>query len=255
VRALTLTFSQVRYVNKAFWRNPTRAFFTFAFPLMFLIIFTSLLGGGTIRLGLLTVKVSQYYVAAMAAYGVIMASYNYVATSIVFQRESGILKRTNGTPLPSSSFLAARVIHSLAIGVLLVMITAAFGRIAYGVPIPTGMTLLRLLIMLAVGAGAFCALALALTAAIPDADASQPIVMASMFPLLFLSGIFIAFGNGTPAWILWIARIFPVRHFALGLQAAFLGTPFAWTDVAIVAAWGIAGLLVAIRYFRWEPGR
>jgi ABC-2 type transport system permease protein len=253
--ALRLTFSQLRYVNKAFWRNPTRAFFTFAFPLMFLVIFTSLLGGGTVHLGPLSIKLSSYYVAAMAAYGVIMACYNYIATSIVFQREAGILKRTNGTPLPSSSFLAARVIHAIVVAVLLVAITAAFGRLAYGVRVPTGMNLIDLLAMLAVGAAAFCALALALTGFIPDADASQPIVMVSIFPLLFLSGIFIAFGNSTPSWILWVARIFPIRHFALGLQAAFLGTPFAWTDVGIVAAWGVAGLVVAIRYFRWEPQR
>ena len=37
---------QSRYVNKAFWRNPASAFFTFAFPLMFLVIFTALLGRG-----------------------------------------------------------------------------------------------------------------------------------------------------------------------------------------------------------------
>jgi ABC-2 type transport system permease protein len=35
---------QFRFTNKAFWRNPASAFFTFAFPLMFLVIFTSLLG-------------------------------------------------------------------------------------------------------------------------------------------------------------------------------------------------------------------
>ena len=39
-----LTFSQLRYVNKAFWRNPASAFFTFALPLIFLVIFTALLG-------------------------------------------------------------------------------------------------------------------------------------------------------------------------------------------------------------------
>ena len=47
--AVTMTASQVRYVNKAFWRNPASAFFTFAFPLMFLVIFTSLLGHGTVH--------------------------------------------------------------------------------------------------------------------------------------------------------------------------------------------------------------
>ncbi len=69
----------------------------------------------------------------------------------------------------------------------------------------------------------------------------------------FLSGIFIAFGNDTPSWILWIARIFPVRHFALGMQAAFLGTPFSWADVLVVAAWDIGGMLLAVRYFHWDP--
>ena len=44
--AVGLTLRQVRYTNKAFWRNPASAFFTFAFPLMFLVIFTALLGGG-----------------------------------------------------------------------------------------------------------------------------------------------------------------------------------------------------------------
>ena len=42
--AVGLTLRQVRFTNKAFWRNPASAFFTFAFPLMFLVIFTALLG-------------------------------------------------------------------------------------------------------------------------------------------------------------------------------------------------------------------
>jgi ABC-2 type transport system permease protein len=51
----------------------------------------------------------------------------------------------------------------------------------------------------------------------------------------------------------WIARIFPVWHFAKGMQAGFLGTAFSWTDVMIVAAWGLAGLLASVRFFSWEP--
>ena len=49
--AVGLTWFQMRYVNKAFWRNPASAFFTFAFPLMFLVIFTALLGSGTVLVG------------------------------------------------------------------------------------------------------------------------------------------------------------------------------------------------------------
>lgn len=251
--AMSMTATQVRYVNKAFWRNPARAFFTFAFPLMFLVIFTSLLGNGKVHLGSLTVKQSTYYVAAMAAFGVITACFNNIALTVAFQRDAGILKRTNGTPLPGWAFLASRVVHAVLVAILLVLLTAVFGRAAYSAHLPTGTALLEFAVMVFVGAASFCALGLAITAAMPNAEAANAIVFATIMPLLFLSGIFIAFDNSTPDWILWIARVFPVRHFALGLQAGLLGTPFHWSDVLVVAGWGVAGLLLAIRYFRWEP--
>jgi ABC-2 type transport system permease protein len=253
MNALALTATQVRYVNKAFWRNPASAFFTFAFPLMFLVIFTSLLGNNSVQIGLRTVNTSTYYVASMAAFAVITACYTNVATTITFQRDAGVLKRTNGTPLPAGSFLGARMVHALLVSVVLVGLTTAFGRAFYHADVPTGITLLRFLVVLMVGAAAFCALGLAITAVIPNADASLAIVNATILPLLFLSGIFIPFGNDTPAWVEWIARIFPVKHFADGMQAGYLGTAFSWTDVLVVAAWGLAGMLLAIRFFSWEP--
>lgn len=253
MRTLQLTALQVRYVNKAFWRNPASAFFTFAFPLLFLVIFTSLLGHSTVRIGPRTVNTSTYYVAAMAAFAVITACFNNIAMAVTFQREAGVLKRINGTPLPSVSFLAARILHALFVTLLLVAITVAFGRAFYGASVPAGTTLLRFLVVVVVGATTFCALGLAVTAVIPNADASAPIVNAVILPVEFLSGIFIAFGNSTPDWILWFARAFPVRHFALGMQAGLLGTAFSWTDVLIVAAWGLGGLLLAVRFFSWEP--
>jgi ABC-2 type transport system permease protein len=249
-----LTVSQIRYANKAFWRNPASAFFIFAFPLMFLVIFTALLGHGTVRLSpTRVVNTTTYYVAAMAAFGVISASYTNIAISVSVQRDNGVLKRINGTPLPSSVYLGARMAHALFVAVVLVVITAAFGRIFYSAEIPTGGTLLLFLVMLVVGAASFCALGFAITSIIPNADASPAIVNASILPLLFLSGVFIPLGSDAPAWIVWIARIFPVRHFAVGLQAGFLGTPFHWTDVLVVAVWGLGGLLFSVRFFSWEP--
>lgn len=255
MNAAALTVSQVRYVNKAFWRNPASAFFTFAFPLMFLVIFTALLGHGTVPIGPRLINTTTYYVAAMASFAVISACYTNIAISVTFQRDAGVLKRTNGTPLPSAAFLGARMLHALLVAVLLVVITAAFGRAFYGAAIPSGGSLIRFLIMLLVGAASFCALGLAITAAIPNADSSPAIVNATILPLLFLSGIFIPFGNDTPSWVLWLARIFPVKHFADGMQAGFIGTGFHWTDLLIVAAWGLGGLMLAARFFSWEPRR
>jgi ABC-2 type transport system permease protein len=253
MNTLRLTGVQLRYVNKAFWRNPASAFFTFAFPLMFLVIFTALLGHYTVQLGSRTINTSTYYVASMACFSVLTACFNNIASAVTFQREDAVLKRAHGTPLPGSAFLGARILHAVLIAVVLVVITAAFGRAVYGADIPAGVTLLRFIVALLIGAAAFCALGLAATTVIPNADAAAPVVNAIILPLEFLSGIFIAFGNTTPSWILWVARVFPVRHFVLSMQAGFLGTAFKWTDVLVVAAWGVAGMLLAIRFFSWEP--
>ncbi len=252
---LALTARQVRFTNKAFWRNPASAFFTFAFPLMFLVIFTSLLGNNTVTIGGKAIKTSTYYVAGMAAFAAITACYTNIAISVTFQRDSGVLKRTRGTPLPGWAYLLARVVHAVLMAILLVAICAVFGKVAYGATIPTGATLVNFLIMLIVGAASFCALGLAVTAIIPNADSSPAIVNATILPLLFLSGIFITIGDDAPAWIRWTGKVFPVRHFAEGMGAGFLGTPFHWNDVLVVALWGLAGLLLAARYFSWEPRR
>jgi ABC-2 type transport system permease protein len=248
-----LTLFQLRFVNKAFWRNPASAFFTFAFPLMFLVIFTALLGDGHVRLGGHEVRQSTYYVAAMGAFAVISACYTNIAIGLTFQRDSGVLKRTRGTPLPAMAFFAARVIHAMLMAFLLVAITVAFGRVVYGAEVPTGLTLLRFLAILAVGSAGFCALGFAITILIPNDDAAAPVVQATILPLLFLSGVFIPIGDNAPSWVGGVSSAFPVKHFSDAMRAGFLGTSFRWTDVVVVAAWGLGGLLVAIRRFDWEP--
>lgn len=244
---------QLGYVNKAFWRNPSSAFFTFAFPLMFLVIFTSLLGHGRIHLPGRTVDTSTYYVAAMAAFSVISSCYTNISIGLTVQRDTGVLKRTRGAPISSGVFLASRLVHALFVSVLLVAITAAFGRILYQADIPVGLSLVHFLVVLVVGALAFCALGFAITAAIPNAEAAPAIVNATILPLLFLSGVFIPLGARAPSWIVWIGKVFPVRHFAAGMQAGFLNVSFNWNDVVFVALWGLAGFVVARRYFSWEP--
>ena len=89
VTTTALTFDKSGYVNKAFWRNPLAPFFTFAFPLMFLVIFTSLLGNGTVHIGLMSVKASTYYVAAMASFGVITARYSNIVMTMAFSAAPG----------------------------------------------------------------------------------------------------------------------------------------------------------------------
>jgi ABC-2 type transport system permease protein len=247
---------QVRTTNKAFWRNPASAFFTFAFPLMFLVIFTALLGSGTAEI-VPGVEIQQdsYYVAAMAAFAVITATYTNLAISVTFTRDAGILKRTRGTPLPGGIYLSGRLTHAILISILLVVITSAFGVAFYDAEVPTGVLLWENLVTVIVGSMAFSALGLATTAIVPNAEAAPAVVNAIILPLLFLSGIFIPIGPDAPEWMKVVGNVFPVKHFAEAMLGSFYGPPlpFEWSDVLVVAVWGVAGLLAAITFFSWEP--
>ncbi len=255
MRALRLALIQVRYVNRAFWRNPAAAVFTFGFPLIFLFIFSEVLGNSRVRLGAVTVASSTYYVAAMSAFAVVTACYTNLAITVSSQREMGILKKLRATPLPAGSYIAARMIHAVAVAIGLVLVTAALGTAFFGAKFPTGPALGGFLACLVVGAASFAALGLALSAAVPSVESSSAVVNATALPLLFLSGVFVPLGSNSPAWLRLVAKILPVWHFARGMEAGYVGIAFHWSDIGAIAAWGALGALVAARYFRWEPRR
>lgn len=248
---------QVRYANKAFWRNPAAAFFTFVFPLMFLVIFTAVIGGGRSRIAGVELDEHRYFLVAMMSFAVITACYTNLAMSVTAQREAGILKRVRGTPLPGWLYLAGRVVFSTLVALLLVVISGLFGFFVYGTTGPSGTSVVEFAVTLIVGAATFAAIALAMTPAIPNDDAAPAVVNGVIFPLLFLSGIFFPITDSAPEWISTVGNLFPVRHFADAMRASFFGSPFrfSWSDVAVVALWGVAALLLAVRYFSWEPRR
>ena len=255
--SLVLALRQVRYENRAFWRNPLSAFFVFVFPLMFLVIFNLLFGNRELELPGGTTNTSTFYVPAIVAMAVIYTCFNNVSIGVCFARDQGLLKRVRGTPLPRWTFLFGRIVHSVLLAVLLVAIVTAAGALLYDVDVPTN-TLPAFLVTLAVGAATFCALGMAITAAIPNAEASPAVVNVMILPLLFISDIFIPLQDA-PAWLTTFADVFPVGHFASALHAAFdpfeTGAGLEWVDLAVMAAWLVVGLVAAVRFFSWEPRR
>ncbi len=254
---LALALRQVKYENRSFWRNPPAAFFTFVFPLMFLVIFNLLFGNEDLDLPGGTANVSTFYVPAIAALSVISAAYTNLAMMVAVARDQGLLKRTRGTPLPAWSFLFGKIAHATLVALLLVAIVAAAGVIFYDVDLPSN-TMPAFLLTLAVGAATFSSLGLAITAVVPNSDAAPAIANGTIMPLLFISDVFIR-TEDAPSWLNTIADIFPIKHFSEALQTAFnpfeTGAGFEFGDLAVMAAWGFAGLLVAVRFFSWEPRR
>ncbi len=250
---MSLVLHQLRYDQKVFWRNPAAVFFTVAFPVVLLLIFATVFGDQTIDVAG-GIEVTTYYVPAIITLAVISATMQTLAMTLVIAREDSRLKRGRGTPMPAWVFIAGRVGNSVIVALLMMALVAVLGRVLYGVPIPWAQAP-ELLVVLAVGAASFCCLGIALTAVIPSQDAAAPIVNAILLPLYFLSGVFIP-EDELPQDVIDFANHFPIRHFFDATFDAYIrgaGTGLAWSDLAVVAAWGVAGLLLAIRFFRWTP--
>src|SRR5690606_3354416 len=187
---LALGVRQARYEMRAFWRNPAAAFFTFVFPLMFLFIFNSVFGDGDIPVPGGTVDTSTFYVPAILAFSVISATYTNISMTIVYSRDEGLLKRLRGTPLPPLAYFMGRILRSIGVTLILVVIVIAAGTLFYGAELETE-KVPWLVVTLVAGSACFCALGLAITGFVPNADAAPAVINASILPLLFISNVFI----------------------------------------------------------------
>jgi len=250
---MSLVWHQLRYDQKVFWRNPAAVFFTVAFPVVLLLIFATVFGDQEIDVAG-GIEITTYYVPAIITLATISATMQTLAMSLVIAREDGRLKRGRGTPMPPWVFIAGRIGNSVVVAVLMLALVAVLGKLLYGVAIPWERAP-ELLLVLAVGAASFSCLGIALTAAIPSQDAAAPIVNVILLPLYFLSGVFIP-EDELPQGVIDFAGHFPIRHFFQAFFDAYVsgaGAAVSWGDLGVVGLWGLGGLLLAARFFRWTP--
>jgi ABC-2 type transport system permease protein len=253
VTGIRLAADQVVLEQKRFWRNPASAVFTFMFPIFFLVIFGSF-NVGT-RLGSLgDIDFNQFFTPNIVAFGVMSACWVNLGINLPFRRDTGLLKRVRGTPMPPWVFLAGVVANAFLVSALLTVVVVGFGEVAYGVTFPLE-RLPDLVLVLLVGASAFSAIGIAVASLVPNADAGPAIVNAVYFPLVFLSGTF--FPVKSSSVLGRIGSVFPVRPFLQATFATFdplrVGSHLSWRDLAVVAIWGVAAALFALKRFRWEP--
>jgi ABC-2 type transport system permease protein len=202
-----------------------------------------------------TLKESVYYVPSLIAWGVITATFSNLALSVVRNRESGIYKRRRATPLPASAIITSRAAVAVLTALAITVVMLGIGWAAYRASIP-GHTAAAFVLDVIVGAVVFCCLGFAAASLIGSVDAVQPVVWATILPLSFISGIFIPVSR-LPAWLAYIGYVFPVHPLAAALLQAYnpytTGSGLNWGYLTILAAWGVAGLIIAIRRFNWLP--
>jgi ABC-2 type transport system permease protein len=222
---------------------------------LFLVIFASVFRNADVKVPGGRINESVYYVPGIIAFGIIAAAFSNVAVTVVRTREAGIYKRRRATPLPASAVIAGRALVGVLTALAITIVLLVIGWAAYSASIP-GRTAAAFVLDIIVGAAVFCCLGFAVACLIGNVDAAQPITLAIILPLAFISGIFIPAGE-LPSWLVGISDVFPVRALAAALLAAYnphtTGSGLRWGDLAVLAAWGAAGLIFAMLRFRWLP--
>jgi ABC-2 type transport system permease protein len=247
-RDLALVWHQVRYEQLSFWRNPQSAFFTFVFPVVLISIFGALFHGAGHSSYFYGLSALQYYVPTIAAVSVLGACYSQLAIVLATRRQDGILKRVRATPLPAWAYFLGLLGHCIVVSVIDITLIVAVGRL-FGVPLPTHWAAIAAALVL--GAACFCALGVAVASLIRNAEAAPAVVQLVAFPLIFISGTYLPIHSSV---LNQVTGVLPVRPFNQALMGPFAQhTGFAWHDLAVLLAWGVAGALVAIRRFRWNP--
>jgi len=245
---LGLVTHQVGYEQLSFWRNPQSAVFTFVFPVLFVTIMGALFGsvGKSSYFGGLSAL--QYYVPTIAALSVLGSCYGQLAVALATRRQNGILKRVRATPLPAWAYFTGLLAHCVLVSLVDIALIVGVGRL-YGMPFPSQW--LAITLTLALGAACFCALGVAVASVISNAEAAPAVAQLVLFPLLFLSGTYMPIHSQL---LNQIAGWLPVRPFNEALTGPLSRhTGADWRHLAILAAWGAAGAVVAIRRFRWNP--
>ena len=184
----------------------------------------------------------------IAALSVLGSCYGQLAVALAGRRQAGILKRVRATPLPAWAYFGGLLAHCVLVSVVDFVLIVGVGRL-YGVPFPSHW--IAIAITLVLGAASFCALGVAVASLIANAEAAPAVAQLVLFPLMFISGTYMPINSAlldrSAGWL-------PVRPFNEALTGPFAEhTGADWPHLAVLAAWGVIGAIVAIRRFRWNP--
>jgi len=246
---------------REFFRTRESVVFTLTFPIILLLFFTQVvsypINGG--------LTFSQYFVPGVLAVGLFGASFQTLAIQISIEREKGILKRLEGTPMPPAAYFIGKIIMVFSVvlmeTVILLGVSAAMGKVK--LPTEPGKYLTWLWVTV-LGVAAGSVLGMAFSSVARSGKAAPAVVTPVALVLQFISGVYFVF-TSAPNWLQISASIFPLRWIAQGYRSVFLPDSFASQEAAgswehgrtalVLGVWAVLGLLVTIRTFRWRNGK
>ena len=246
---MRLFLHELRAQQLLFWRNREAAFFSFLFPIILLVLLGSVYGDDEIE----GVSGSTFLLAGLIGYGVAATAFASLAITLVVRREAGLLKRVRGTPLSPATYLAAVIASMVIVIALQAAAQVLIGRFFLDADWPASPA--SFVAVLVIGAASFAALGLAVTTLVRTGEGSSAVVNAIYLPMAFISGAFFS-PRDLPRFLEVLSEALPLTYLLRLIRSTFIeGETLASSPGAIAAVlvWGLFGLVVAARMFRWEP--
>jgi ABC-2 type transport system permease protein len=236
---------------KLFLREPAATFWVIAFPVLWMVFFGILYPEGPKELGYGDISEAQYLLPGGIGIIIIAASFMGMTINIATYRNLGILRRFRVTPLKTSIFMGSHLMSQclqIAVGISLLFMAGLFFDAGVEGSIP------ELIALIILGMLSFLALAFALASVAKTPRSAGLISMLIFFPMIFLCEIWFPIED-LPSWLQPVAEVLPLTPLNHGLRDVILG----WgglrdnlLNLGILSAWLIAGLLISLKWFRWE---
>jgi ABC-2 type transport system permease protein len=235
---------------KLYMRQPQAAFFALLFPLLLLFMFGSIYGNKPNPLfggrGMVDVSVPAYIAIVMGSTG-----FMSISITVSTYRENGVLRRFRAAPLHPATIIGSQVAVNFVMTLAGTLILIAGGWLVYHMQFSgavgavfLGFTLSTL---------SFFAIGFVVASVSRTSRIASNLGMALYFPNIFLSGASVPKEMFPPA-MRSFSKVLPMTHVVNLLQGLWFGDSWGKhiTEVVVLAAFLVVGVLVSAKTFRWE---
>jgi ABC-2 type transport system permease protein len=249
---MNLVVHQLEAEQRMFWRSREAAIFIFVFPLLLYSLLASVYSED-IDIDGTKVLSADFLLAGLFGYGAANTAFAGLAIILVGRRETGTLKRLRATPLPPWAYLTAVILSTLVVFSLQAIALLLLGSVLFGAGAPENV--LGFVGVVVLGVACFAGMGVGAAALIRSADGASAVVNVVLLPMAFVSGSFGPRGE-YPEFLQALADVLPLTYFLDVVTGVYLDGESVFADpraLAVVAAWGAAGVVVALRRFSWMP--
>ena len=236
---------------KIFLREPLGAFGTIVFPVLLFVLLGRFLQGRVSAGSTSAAEFLRVGLPVLASILIILSVVLSLVTIISIYREGGILKRLRATPLSSVTILTAHVVVKLVLSAFTLLLLILAGRRYY--PVNVEAPVFSFTLALLVSAVSILSIGFLIASIVPTARFAQPIGAAILYPMVFLSGLFVPVQSLPPALQI-VAKVTPLTYAVSLLQGIWIGESWQSHAIDVVALVAIFAACTALstRVFRWE---